>query len=377
VLASFAALALAFRLRDDSGGAPVARRLGAATLMGGAVAGMHYTAMAAAVFAPLGAGVRPAASGAVLATDGLAAVVVAGTLLVLALALLGTAFDRWLRARLSAAREHERLYREAEHARREADAARAEAERRGAEAAAASRAKSDLLRTMSHELRTPLNAIGGYVQLLEMELRGPLTEGQREDLGRVARAQRRLLALVDDVLDFARIERGGVAYDRAEVPLSRVLDDVHAVLAPALELKGLTFTRGGACDVVAWADWERVRQVLLNVVGNSVKFTPRGGRVAVACEETGGDVLVRVSDTGVGVPADRLEAIFEPFVQVSTGLTRHAEGVGLGLAIGRDLARGMGGDLTVDSAPGAGSTFTLRLPAAAGVRERTPAVAAL
>ena len=666
VVASFAALALAFRLRDERGGVPVMGRLAACVVMGLAITGMHYTAMMAAVFAPSPHEHVPVAAGAVLATDGLAGAVGVGTLIILALALLGAALDRWLSARLRAADEHARLYREAQAAREQAEAAntmlqeqavelenqaaeleeqaaeleqqvemaqslaadlehvnaelrargealeaalarerlileslpdgtyvfdrewrfryinpvagaslraggldparmigrmvldalphlratpfetesrralaegrpvayeeryagdgrwyetrvvptgdgalvlardvtdrrRVEAERdaerallgtvlsqlpvgviiaeapsgrillqteevarmwgrstrsrdveayaddwvgyhpdgrpyaphewplaravregasvrdeliecerpdgsrfltevsaapvhdgeghpiagvvvfsdvtarqrteeaeRAARAAAegASRAKSDFLGTMSHELRTPLNAIGGYVQLLEMELRGPVTEAQRLDLSRITRAQRHLLGLVNDVLDFARIEAGTVAYATDVVPLADVVVHAHALVAPQLAEKGLRYT-GQVDGVTAWADRERVEQIVLNVLANAVKFTPAGGAIDVRADADGDRVRVHVRDTGPGIAAGEQDAIFQPFVQLSSGLTRTGEGAGLGLAISRDLARAMGGDLTVHSAPGAGATFTLHLPAVA------------
>jgi signal transduction histidine kinase len=241
---------------------------------------------------------------------------------------------------------------------------RTEEAERAARAAAegASRAKSDFLGTMSHELRTPLNAIGGYVQLLEMELRGPVTEAQRLDLSRITRAQRHLLGLVNDVLDFARIEAGTVAYATDVVPLADVVTHAHALVAPQLADKGLRYT-GDVDGVAAWADRERVEQIVLNVLANAVKFTPVGGAIDVRADVEGAQACLHVRDTGPGIPASAHEAIFQPFVQLSTGLTRTSEGSGLGLAISRDLARAMGGDVTVESVPGDGATFTLRLPA--------------
>jgi signal transduction histidine kinase len=245
-------------------------------------------------------------------------------------------------------------------------AARAEAEQAQRLAEGANRAKSDFLATMSHELRTPLNAIAGYAELMEMGLRGPVTDVQREDLARIQKSQRHLLSLVNDVLNFARIDAGRVHYDLADVPLDEVLADVGPLVTPQLEAKGLAFETDGARDgagpLTVRADREKVAQILLNLLSNAIKFTPSGGRVAVACDERDGKVLVRVTDTGIGIPEEQREAIFEPFVQVQRGLTRTAEGTGLGLAISRDLARAMGGDIEVESAPGAGSTFTLELP---------------
>jgi hypothetical protein len=239
-----------------------------------------------------------------------------------------------------------------------------EAERRArAEAEAANRAKFDFLTTMSHELRTPLNAIAGYVDLLDLEIRGPVTPEQREDLARIRRSQTHLLGLINDVLNFARIETGHVNFALADVPLSDLLGGLEELVSPQLGVKGLSYEYGG-CDsgITVRADPEKLRQIVLNLLSNAVKFTPPGGRVTLWCD--GGDPLVRVyvGDTGIGIPEDKLGSIFDPFVQVNAGYTRTSEGTGLGLSISRDLARAMGGDLVVESREGEGSTFTLTLP---------------
>ena len=254
-------------------------------------------------------------------------------------------------------------------------AARAQAEQARAAAEAASRAKSQFMATMSHELRTPLNAIGGHVQLVELGIHGPVTEAQAAALARVTRAQRHLLGLINDVLNLARIEAGRMEYVLADVPAAELVADVTGLVESQLVAKGLAFAVDlpdddevlGTAALVARVDREKGAQVLVNLLGNAVKFTPAGGRVTVE-GRAGEDALglpvveLHVRDTGVGIAADQLARIFEPFVQVDAGLTRAAEGTGLGLAISRDLARGMGGDLTVRSVEGHGSVFTLTLP---------------
>ena len=246
--------------------------------------------------------------------------------------------------------ERARLF-EAEHA------ARAEAER-------ASRAKSEFLAVMSHELRTPLNAIGGYAELMEMGIRGPITAQQREDLYRIQQSQRHLLGLINEVLNYARLETGTVHYDVTAVPLHDALAAALSLVAPQAQAKELSLSVAACAPSLAVrADAEKVRQILVNLLSNAVKFTDRGGRVELACVAEGARIRVLVRDTGIGIAAEQLDRIFEPFVQVRADLTRTAEGTGLGLAISRDLARGMGGDLTVRSAPGEGSTFELTLPA--------------
>ena len=246
----------------------------------------------------------------------------------------------------------------------EAEAARARAEE-------ATRVRGQFLATMSHELRTPLNAIQGHVQLLELGLHGPLTAEQRSALGRIQRAQRHLLGLINDVLNYARLESGRVEYAAAPVDLAEAVADVLPMVEPQAAARGLALAgpAGPSEPVVAHADGEKVAQVLLNLLSNAVKFTPAGGRVWVEVAPAGGAagarLAVRVCDTGVGIPADKLEAVFEPFVQVRGDYAPAEGGTGLGLAISRDLARGMGGDLTAESTPGVGSVFTLTLPAQA------------
>ena len=242
-----------------------------------------------------------------------------------------------------------------------------EAEARArAEAEAANRAKFEFLTTMSHELRTPLNAIAGYVELLELGIRGPVTEAQRQDLERIRRSQKHLLGLINDVLNFARIETGHVHFAFADVELGEALAEAEALISPQLAARGLSYEyRRNGAPVVARADPEKLRQIVLNLLSNAVKFTAAGGRVTLECEALDErTVAVRVHDTGMGIPADKLSTIFEPFVQVNAGYTRTSEGTGLGLSISRDLARAMGGELTAESDEGRGSVFTLTLPRA-------------
>ena len=236
------------------------------------------------------------------------------------------------------------------------------AERTGA-AEEANRVKSEFLATMSHELRTPLNAIGGYAELLEMGVRGPINDRQREDLQRIHASQRHLLGLINEVLNYAKLETGAVHYELSDVGVRGVLASAEALVAPQAGAKGLRLEVSSCSEALTvHADAEKLLQILANLLSNAVKFTAPGGRVGLWCGVVGNSVLFRVSDTGIGVPADKLGAIFEPFVQVRSDLTRTAEGTGLGLAISRDLARAMDGELVAESVVGEGSTFTLTLP---------------
>jgi signal transduction histidine kinase len=244
-----------------------------------------------------------------------------------------------------------RAHRAAEDARRDAELA--------------NRAKSEFLAAMSHELRTPLNAIGGYAELMELGIHGPVTDAQRQALSRIQRSQQHLTSLINDVLNFAKLEAGRVEYDIEDVRLDQLAEEVMPMVEPQLRQKGLEWAVRVPEGLVARADREKVRQILLNLLSNAAKFTECGEIVldAPSCDRAR-MVCIRVTDTGIGIAPDKQEAMFDPFVQVHRRLTRPVEGTGLGLAISRDLARAMGGDLGVESEEGKGAAFTLTLPAA-------------
>ncbi|MGI8546045.1 MAG: ATP-binding protein [Gemmatimonadaceae bacterium] len=262
-----------------------------------------------------------------------------------------------------------------EHARHDAERARAEAERaRGeadiarAEAESANSAQSQFLTNMSHELRTPLNAIQGHVQLIDMELYGPVTVEQREALARVTRAEQHLLGLINDVLNFARLGSGKIEYDLTAVRLHEVVADMSPMIEPQLAARGVSYEVLLPEEPIAvWADRDKLVQVLLNLLSNAAKFTPTRGRVTVEVrtravgEQPEGVVFLCVADTGIGIPVEKLDSVFEPFVQIKSDYTATQQGTGLGLAISRDLARGMGGDLRARSTPGVSTTFTVSL----------------
>lgn len=233
------------------------------------------------------------------------------------------------------------------------------------EAEEANAAKSRFLTTMSHELRTPLNAIAGYSELMKLELRGPITPAQRADLERIDRSQRHLLSLINDVLNFAKIEAGHVPITTKPMVLGEVIQSLREFVEPQLREKGLRFTMADDIPAVeACADPDKVRQILINLLSNAIKFTPRDGSIELRCHDDDTTLYICVIDSGVGIPPDKLEEIFEPFVQVNRDYSSKHEGTGLGLSISRDLARRMGGELTAKSELGKGSEFVLSLPRA-------------
>jgi signal transduction histidine kinase len=230
----------------------------------------------------------------------------------------------------------------------------------------ANKAKAEFLATMSHELRTPLNAIGGYSDLMLAEIRGPITEAQRIDLERIKRSQGHLLAVINDILNFAKLESGRIQFHPVVVSMNEVLGELESLVTPMLIQKGITYDYR-CCDpkYQAFADPERVQQILLNLLSNAAKFTPKGGHIIVECLPQKTTMVVEVTDTGVGIPADKLQSAFEPFVQLERGQSPEMGGTGLGLSISRDMARAMDGDLTATSEVGKGSVFRLTLPRAA------------
>ena len=243
------------------------------------------------------------------------------------------------------------------------------------EAEAASSAKSDFLAKMSHEFRTPINAMVGYAELLEMGISGPVTLAQSKQLARIRMSGEHLTGLVNEILDFAKIEAGGMRVEASSGIASDAVDAALALIRPQAVNKGVELdskpVNGDRVEYMG--DPQRVRQVLTNLLSNAVKFTPAGGRVSVRWsfgdppEESRANGMtqwaaIAVEDTGVGISPNDVERVFDPFVQVDEGYTRAQGGTGLGLAISRKLAEMMGGAITVESTVGQGSRFTLWLP---------------
>ena len=281
--------------------------------------------------------------------------------------------------RMRAEEERDRALAEARTSNERLRRVNAELAMRTEEAERANQAKSDFLAVMSHELRTPINAVLGYTDLLEMEIAGPVTEEQCAYLHRVRASTTHLLGLINDVLDLSKIEAGRMGVVREAHPVRGAVQVALGFVATQADAKGVRLENACADRVTEYlGDDDRVRQILLNLLSNAVKFTDQGGRVAVRCGTGRPDgaarlagpgpwVCIQVEDTGVGIAPEETEAVFEPFVQAESVLTRTAGGTGLGLTISRRLARMMGGDLTVESALNRGSCFTLWLPAAGQV----------
>lgn len=239
-----------------------------------------------------------------------------------------------------------------------AGAARIEAER-------ANKAKTEFVAMMSHDLRTPLNAIGGYRQLLELGVHGPVNEGQLEALGRIKRAQDHLAYLISEVMDFSRLEAGSVSLLISTVSAESVVRGLETLIRPQLDEKQIEYVyTGGDRSVKMRADSEKVVRVLTNLLTNSIKFTPAGGKISLGWKSDGVTIAISVADTGIGIPTEKLDSIFEPFVQVPGQKAMNPHGVGLGLAIGKKLALLMEGDLTATSEVGKGTCFMMTVPQA-------------
>jgi signal transduction histidine kinase len=283
---------------------------------------------------------------------------------------LAETFNRMAKGTAAAHRALEDRFREArslaeelEHANKQLRSTTDAAEEAQIAAESANAAKSSFLAAMSHELRTPLNAIAGYVQLIQLGLRGPVTPEQQVDLERIRKSHAYLLGLIEDVLNFVKLDAHQTEFHPRDVLVDEIMRDVETLLALQIRSAGIVYTYRG-CDsgLSVCADPDKTQQILVNLLTNAVKFTKPPGAITVSCESLEDVVRVCVTDTGIGIKEDDISRVFEPFVQIGRGLSKPGEGVGLGLTISRDFARRMGGDLVVESTLGEGSSFTLILP---------------
>jgi signal transduction histidine kinase len=269
---------------------------------------------------------------------------------------------------------------------RERATALEEAERARARAEAANRAKSDFLTMMSHELRTPLNAIRGYTQLIELGVRGPVTEEQRMDLMRIRRSEEHLLGIIGDILDFASIERGHYTYRIAPIVLQPILNDAISAVAPLADARNVrimindgwsTNHQSGSASghpVAILADAQKLRQSVINLLANAIGRSSTDELVTIDVQSLPDGILMSVADAGRHIPSDQLETMFDPFTQIDSALTRTTQGIGLGLAISRQLLRGMSCEIRVESEGNVGARFSVLLPRApVGARIPNPA----
>jgi signal transduction histidine kinase len=336
VTASFVALLLAFRLRRPDGGLFRWIRLWAATIMGAAIVGMHYTGMAAAQFTAAAAG-RPDVGALSLHTGEVSIAVIGGTMLIFAVALGGAAFDE--RTRLLAREQHARL-----------------------DAEAANRLKDEFLATLSHELRTPLNVMVGRAQMLQAFAPDPTKV--REMAETIARNGETLTRLVEDLLDVSRMRFGGVQVERRSVDLAALVESVAAGVRPGADAKGIRLRVSTVPRVPhVIGDAVRLQQIIWNLIANSMKFTDGGGEIRIVLRSAGSHVDLTVTDTGQGIDPAFLPYVFDMFRRGEAAIGCTTGGLGIGLSIVRRLVELHGGTVSAKSAGvGQGATFTVRLP---------------
>jgi signal transduction histidine kinase len=227
---------------------------------------------------------------------------------------------------------------------------------------AADRQKNDFVASMSHELRTPLNSVLGFTQLLKMGAAGPLLDRQLRYVSNVESSGRHLLALINDVLDLAKIEAGRLDVASEPIGLGEIVSSAAGQLDAFAAERSVLLDVPEDGAVIAIGDELRLKQVVFNLLSNAIKFTPAGGCVSARVRVASDDALIEVSDTGVGIPPDKLDVIFERFTQIDSSITRPEQGTGLGLPLSRQLVELMGGQLMVASEVGKGSVFTVVLP---------------
>src|SRR5215469_9138477 len=239
-----------------------------------------------------------------------------------------------------------------------------ELELRNREIERANRLKSEFLASMSHELRTPLHTIIGFSELLGEELEGALNEKQRRFVGHIHKDALHLLELINDILDLSKIESGRLALRPEVFDIPTAIEEALAPFRSLSQAKSITLETDIEAPSAIDADRLRFKQILINLLSNAVKFTPEGGRIRVSATTRNGFAVVSVADTGVGIPKEAQEAVFDKFYQVGATTKGVREGTGLGLAITKQLVEEHGGSIQLESVPGKGSCFTFTIPLA-------------
>ncbi|MGO0062887.1 sensor histidine kinase [Brevibacillus fluminis] len=371
IIASIAALWLSFYFRRDMGGSAVWKKLGSGLIMGAAIVGMHYTGMMAAHF-HLGEK-SGLSTGMVLDQKWLAYLIAGGTLFTLGLSLSGIFVSRRFSQKDGQIKaKTEEIYKINQELRQLNDNLEqlvkertAQLERAHDEAIKANRIKSQFLANMSHELRTPLNAIIGYSEMLMEEAEEMGEKMFVDDLGKIRKSGKHLLALINDILDISKIEAGKMEIQLEACSLELLVQEVVTTLSPLLDANGNQLTTQCENSEIV-TDVTKLRQILINLLGNASKFTKNGTislRVLKQQKGQQAGVSFQVTDTGIGMTPEQMANLFQPFTQADSSTTRKFGGTGLGLAISKSFCTMLGGTIEVDSEFGVGSTFTCWLPA--------------
>ncbi len=236
------------------------------------------------------------------------------------------------------------------------------------EVVAANQAKAQFLAHMSHELRTPLNAVIGFADLIRQQSFGPNASDRYQDYANdIHAAGQHLLSVVSQILEMARAEAGVLRFEPVALDLGRLLDEVRRMLAPPADAGGLNFEITGMVDLTVWADPDKLRQAVINIAGNAIKFTPRGGRIVISGMKSGDMARIEVRDTGIGIAPENIARALTPFQQVENGSQRRFDGAGLGLPLAKRFVERLGGSLTIESELGKGTIVTIQIPLASEV----------